>query len=108
MYDVIFDAVGKHSFAQTKGSLKHGGVYLATDGFWNLVLMLWTSRFGDKKVLFRIPPRYKQEDVALLAQLIEAGEYQAVLDRTYPLDQVAEASRYVETERKTGNVVLSV
>jgi NADPH:quinone reductase-like Zn-dependent oxidoreductase len=107
-YDVIFDAVGKHSFARTKGSLKHGGVYLATDGFRNLVLMLWTSRFGDKKVLFRIPPRYRQEDVVLLAQLIEGGKYQAVLDRTYPLDQVAEASRYVETERKTGNVVLRV
>ena len=108
IYDVIFDAVGKHSFARTKGSLKRGGVYLATDGFRNLVLMLWTSRFGDKKVLFRIPPRYKQEDVVLLTQLIEAGEYHAVLDRTYPLDQVVEASRYVETERKTGNVVLSV
>jgi NADPH:quinone reductase-like Zn-dependent oxidoreductase len=107
-YDVIFDAVGKHSFKRCKGSLKRAGMYLATDGFRNLTLAMWTSRFGDKKVLFSIPPRYTKKDVLLLKELIEAGRYRAVVDRTYPLEDVVEAARYVETEQKTGNVVLTV
>ena len=107
-YDVIFDAVGKHSFSRCKGSLRSGGIYLATDGFRNLILTLWTSRFGDKRVIFRIPPRSTKEDVLLLKELIETGTYRAVVDRRYPLDEVVEASRYVETEHKTGNVVLTV
>ena len=108
VYDVIFDAVGKHAFRRCKGSLKPGGAYLATDGLENLVWALWTARFGDKKVIFRIPPRYTQQDVLFLKELIEAGKYRAVIDRRYPLEDVVEASRYVETERKTGNVVLTV
>jgi NADPH:quinone reductase-like Zn-dependent oxidoreductase len=107
-YDVIFDAVGKHSFKRCKDSLKRGGIYLATDGFRNLTLMLWTSRIGDKKVLFRIPPRYTKQDVRFIRELIEAGKYWAVIDRSYPLEQVVDATRYVETEQKTGNVVLTV
>jgi NADPH:quinone reductase-like Zn-dependent oxidoreductase len=107
-YDVIFDAVGKHSFKRCKDSLKRGGFYLATDGFRNLTLMLWTSRIGDKKVLFRIPPRYTKQDVRFIRELIEAGKYRAVIDRSYPLEHVVDATRYVETEQKTGNVVLTV
>jgi NADPH:quinone reductase-like Zn-dependent oxidoreductase len=107
-YDVIFDAVGKHSFRRCKGSLKRGGSYLATDGLRNLILALWTARIGDKKVMFSIPPRYTKQDVLFLKELIEAGRYRAVIDRCYPLEDVVEASRYVETEQKTGNVVLTV
>ena len=107
-YDVIFDAVGKHSFRRCKGSLKRGGSYLATDGLQNLILALWTSRIGDKKVMFSIPPRYTKQDVVFLKELIEAGRYQAVIDRCYPLEDVVEAARYVETEQKTGNVVLTI
>src|SRR6266851_1203818 len=107
-YDVIFDAVGKHSFRRCKGSLKRGGSYLATDGFQNLMLALWTSRIGDKKVLFKLPPRYTQKDVLFLKELIEAGRYRAVIDRCYPLEDVVDAARYVETEQKTGNVVLTI
>jgi len=107
-YDVIFDAVGKHSFRRSKGSLRTGGKYLATDGLRNLILALWTSRFGDKKVMFSIPPRYTQQDVVLLKELIEAGDFRAVIDRSYPLQDIVEAARYVETEQKTGNVVLTV
>ena len=107
-YDVIFDAVGKHSFARCKGSLKRGGVYLATDGFRNLILALWTSRFGDKKVMFQLPPRYAKQDVVFLKELVEGGRYRAVIDRRYPLEDVIEAARYVETEQKTGNVVLTI
>ena len=108
IYDVILDAVGKHSFRRSRDSLRSGGSYLATDGLENLMLALWTPRFGDKKVLFRIPPRYTKQDVVFLKELIEAGEYRAVIDRTYPLEDVVDATRYVETEQKTGNVVLTV
>jgi NADPH:quinone reductase-like Zn-dependent oxidoreductase len=107
-YDFIFDAAGKLSFRRSKGSLKRGGRYLATDGFRNLILGLWTSRIGDKKVVFQIPPRSAKQDVLFLKELIEAGKYRAVIDRTYPLEQVVDATRYVETEQKTGNVVLTV
>jgi len=107
-YDVIFDAVGKHSFRRSKGSLRPGGKYLATDGLRNLILARWTSRFGDKRVMFSIPPRYTQQDVVLLKELIEAGDFRAVIDRSYPLQDIVEAARYVETEQKTGNVVLTI
>jgi NADPH:quinone reductase-like Zn-dependent oxidoreductase len=106
-YDVIFDAVGKHSFRRCRGSLKRGGAYVATDGFQNLWLAQWT-RIGDKKVLFPIPPHYTKKNVLFLKELIEAGKYRAVIDRRYPLEQVVEATNYVETQQKTGNVVLTV
>jgi NADPH:quinone reductase-like Zn-dependent oxidoreductase len=106
-YDVIFDAVGKHSFGRCRDSLNPGGIYLATDGLHNLLLAQWT-RFGDKKVIFPIPPRYTKQDVLFLEGLLEAGQYRAVIDRRYPLAEVVEANRYVDTEQKTGNVVLTV
>jgi NADPH:quinone reductase-like Zn-dependent oxidoreductase len=107
-YDVVFDAVGKHSFARCKASLKPGGVYVATDGFANLVLTLWTRRFGNRRVIFDVPPHFTKDDVLLLKNLIDASRYTVVIDRVYPMDQVVEAVRYVETEQKVGNVVLTV
>jgi NADPH:quinone reductase-like Zn-dependent oxidoreductase len=106
-YDVIFDAVGKHSFGRCRDSLNPGGIYVATDGLHNLLLAQWT-RFGDKKVIFPIPPRYTKQDVLFLKGLLEAGQYRPVIDRRYPLAEVVEANRYVDTEQKTGNVVLTV
>ena len=108
LYDVIFDAVGKESFGRCRDSLKPGGRYLATDKFENAWLSLWTRRFGDKRVIFDLPPRYTKADVLFLKKLIEDGEYRAVIDRTYRLDEVVDAARYVETEQKTGNVILVV
>jgi NADPH:quinone reductase-like Zn-dependent oxidoreductase len=107
-YDVIFDAVGKHLFKLCKESLKPGGSYLATDGLRNLMLALWTSRVGEKKVIFQLPPRYTKNDVLFLKEIIEAGKYKPVIDRCYPIEDVVEAARYVETEKKTGNVVLTI
>jgi NADPH:quinone reductase-like Zn-dependent oxidoreductase len=107
-YDVIFDAVGKHTFARCKSSLARDGAYVATDGVRNLFLALWTARIGEKKVLFPIPPHYTKKNVLFIKELIEAGEYRPVVDRSYPLADVVEATRYVETEQKVGNVVLSV
>lgn len=107
-YDAILDAVGNLTFSRCRGSLKRGGVYLATDGLQNLVLTLWTARIGDKRVRFPIPPKFTKQDVVFLKQLIEAGKYRAVIDRRYPLEEVVEATRYVETKQKTGNVVLTI
>ena len=84
------------------------GRYLATDGLGNLLRAVWTSRFGDKKVIFSIPPRYTKQDVYFLKGLVESGEFKPVVDRSYPLDDVVEASRYVETEQKVGNVILTL
>ncbi len=70
-------------------------------------LALVTRWIGDKRV--RLPiPKYTKEDVLLVARLVEEGKYRAVIDRTYPLEDVVEATTYVETGQKTGNVVLTV
>jgi NADPH:quinone reductase-like Zn-dependent oxidoreductase len=109
-YDVIMDAVGKHSFRRCRRSLKPGGRFLATDlGFmWHVpVLALWSRWFGDRKLLFPLSGSTK-DDLLLLEKLIETGEYRAVIDRRYPLEQVIEAAKYVETGQKTGNVVLTL
>jgi NADPH:quinone reductase-like Zn-dependent oxidoreductase len=106
-YDVILDAVGKYWFRRCRSSLKPGGLFVATDRLRNVVLALWTSRIGDKKVVFA-RPRHTKEDVLFLKGLIEDGKYRAVVDRVYPLEEVVEAARYVETWQKTGNVVLTL
>jgi NADPH:quinone reductase-like Zn-dependent oxidoreductase len=109
-YDIIFDAVGKHSFRRCRRSLKPRGIYIETDlGFmWHVPpLALLTRWIGDKRVTLPIP-KYTKESVLFVKELIEAGQYRAVIDRRYPLEQVVEATRYVETGQKTGNVVLTV
>jgi NADPH:quinone reductase-like Zn-dependent oxidoreductase len=107
-YDIIFDAVGKYSLRRSRGSLVRGGIYLPSDHLQNVFLAWWTARIGDRRVVFPIPPRYTKQDVCFLKGLIEAGRYRAVIDRRYPLSDVIVATRYVETKRKTGNVVLTV
>ncbi len=109
-YDVVFDAVGKSSFRRSRRSLKPGGIYAETDlGFmWHVPLLVLLTRWiGDRTVTLGIT-KYAKEDVLFLKRLIEAGEYRAVVDRTYPLEDVVEATRYVETGQKTGNVVVTV
>jgi len=109
-YDVIVDAVGKHSFRRCRRSLKPGGTYIETDlGFmWHVPpLALLTRVVGDKKVTLPIP-KYTKENVLFVKELIEAGKFRAVIDRRYSLEDVVEATKYVETGQKTGNVVLTV
>jgi len=106
-YDVILDAVGKHSFLRSRGSLKPGGLFVATDRLHNLVLALWTKRIGDKKVIFDMSKTTKR-DVLFFKELIEAGRYRPVIDRRYPLEDAVEAHRYVDAMVKTGNVVLTL
>jgi len=107
-YDVIFDAVGKHSFRRCRGSLNPGGIYVTMDlGYLYHVpfLALATRIVGSKRGTLGIG-RYRRDDLLLVKKLVEAGRYRPVIDRTYPLDDVVEAVRYVETGQKSGNVVL--
>lgn len=108
-YDVIFDAIGKRSFSQCKSSLSANGVYLSTVPSLSIMLqMLWTSKIGSKKAKFTASGlQQKKENLAFLAGLFEAGHMKAVIDKRYPLEQMAEAHRYVETGRKKGNVVIT-
>lgn len=106
-YDIIFDTVGKSSFAQCKDSLKRNGRYLPTTGLQNHFLMLWTSITSDKKVISGMSVE-KNEALAFLKDLIEAGKLKIIIDRCYPLEQIAEAHRYVEKGHKKGNVVITV
>ena len=107
-YDVIFDAVSKSSFLRCRGSLKKGGLYLATLPKLAVLLhMVWTSKFGDKKVK-NGSREATVEDLHFFKELIEAGKLRTVIDRRYPLEQTAEAFRYVEKGHKKGNVVITV
>jgi NADPH:quinone reductase-like Zn-dependent oxidoreductase len=106
-YDAVIDAVGKRrSFFRNRRSLKPGGVFVPTDGLRNLVLAPLT-RLGRRRMRFNVG-RPTKEDILFFKELIEAGEYRAVVDRVYPLEDVVAAMRYVDTWQKTGNVVLSV
>jgi NADPH:quinone reductase-like Zn-dependent oxidoreductase len=112
-YDLIFDTVGKCSFSACKGSLRDEGTYLATVPTPVMMLQaLWTAKRGSKKTKFVAaglrPAREKIKDLAFLTELIEAGKIKAVIDRCYPLEQIAEAHRYVEKGHKKGNVVITV
>jgi NADPH:quinone reductase-like Zn-dependent oxidoreductase len=106
-YDIVFDAVGKKSFRQCRRSLNSGGIYLPTDGLLNFPLAFVTSRIGDRKVLFAMP-RYSKDNLLFVRELVEQGRYRPVIDRTYPFEQVVEATKYVETGQKTGNVILTL
>jgi NADPH:quinone reductase-like Zn-dependent oxidoreductase len=109
-YDVIFDAVGKHSFRRCRRSLSPGGVYVTMDlGFmYHVPLAALATRFvGSRRAKLGIG-RYTKEDLLFVKRLGEQGKYRPVIDRSYELDEIVEAVRYVEAGQKTGNVVLRV
>jgi len=109
-FDFILDAVGKTSFFRCRSLLKTEGVFSATDlGPWyqNLILAAWSSFTGTGRVVFPTP-RSSQSFVEFLKARMEAGEFHAIIDRTYPLRDIVDAYRYVETERKAGIVVIEV
>ncbi|MEO8827718.1 NAD(P)-dependent alcohol dehydrogenase [Lapillicoccus sp.] len=109
-YDVVLDAVGKSSFGRCRRILKPGGVYISTElgfGAQNPVLALFAPLLRSRRVLFPIP-RHSQEMVEYLGSLMALGTFSPLVGRTYPLDQIVEAYRYVETGQKTGSVVIIV
>jgi NADPH:quinone reductase-like Zn-dependent oxidoreductase len=112
-YDIVFDTVGKRSFSECKGSLTENGIFLTTVPTPAIMLHgLWPAKSGSKKVKFVAaglrPARDKIKDLVFLTELIEAGKIKPVIDRRYPLEQAAEAHRYVEQGHKKGNVVITV
>jgi len=109
-YDFILDVVGKSSFFKCKKLLKPKGIYISSElGYLsqNIYLALFTPLFGGKKVLFPIPVD-KKEDILLFKKIVEEGKYKPVIDKIYTLDQIVEATKYVETKEKTGNVVIKI
>ncbi len=110
-YDVVLDAVGKSSFGRCKRLLKSGGIYLSSDLgplSLNPVLALITPLLGGKKVMFPIPPKRDRAVVNHFKELMESGAFTPVIDRSYRLDEIVEAYRYVESGQKIGNVLISV
>ncbi|OYU94706.1 MAG: NAD(P)-dependent alcohol dehydrogenase [Bacteroidetes bacterium B1(2017)] len=109
-FDVILDMVGKSSFGKCKKILKPKGIYISSElGAYsqNIFYALFTPVFAGKKVLFPIPTD-TIEDIEFFKKLIEEGKYKPIIDRTYSLEQIVEATRYVETGMKTGNVVIEL
>lgn len=109
-YDFVFDAVGKSSFGQAKKVLKQNGIYISTElgkngeNVWRFL----TTKFGSgPRLLFPLPIA-SQQDVEFLKTLASAGHFKPLIDRIYPLDQIVEAYRYVESRQKLGNVIIQI
>jgi len=107
-YDVIFDVVGKSSFSDCLRCLRKDGFYLlGNPGLSQHARALWTSTTRGKKVV-RWSGSYDAGELVFLRELIQAGKIRSVIDRRYPLEQTADAHRYVDTGQKMGNVVITV
>ena len=107
-YDVVFDVVGKSSFSGCISSLKKNGFYLIANPKLSLIIRgIWTSKTSSKNVITGLP-KQRVEDLIYLRELIKAGKLKSVIDRRYPLEQTAEAHRYVETGEKKGNIIITV
>ena len=104
-YDIIFDTVDKSSFFRCKKSLRDKGLFLTVD--WPFLIGLWTSLFSNKKVIIGMAPD-RIEDLIYIKELVESKKIKPVIDKTYPLEEVVEAYRYVDTGRKRGNVILKI
>ncbi len=108
--DVVLDTVGKSSFGPCRRVLKPGEIYIWSEMgplAQNPRLALIAPLHRGKKVLVPFPKR-DQEMVGQVRELIESGKFTPVIDRTYPLEEIVEAYRYVETGQKIGNVIISL
>ncbi len=109
-YDVIFDAVGKSSFARCQDALKPGGVYMTTVPSLNILAQMARTRLGGSKRAVFAATGFSQsrEKLDFLRELLATGQLRSVVDSCYPLTDIAAAHRYVETGRKRGNLVVQV
>lgn len=107
-YDVIFDAVNAISVSRSMKSLnKNGIMILSAAGMSEMLQGLWISMTSNKRVLTGVIS-HKATDIIFLKELIEAGKFKPVIDRTYPLEQIAEAHAYAEKGRKKGNIAINI
>ena len=108
-YDIIFDTTGKSPFSGCVKALKQKGIYLRAVHMTvpSIVRGVLTSMTGSKKVIGGVATERK-ENLVFLKELIEVGKFKPVIDRRYPLDQIAEAHRYVDKGHKKGNVAITV
>lgn len=107
-YDLIFDILGKSSFSSCKNALKQKGIYLlASFKIKQLFQMLWTSITPGKKVVCTLSSE-NPKDLVFIKELVEAGKIKSIIDRCYPLEQTAEAHRYIEKGYKTGSVIITI
>ncbi len=108
-YDLIFDTAAKSSFSRCKGSLNENGRYLITTGnmLVNYLQAFWTSMVGSRRVIVGMSIE-KTKSLIFIKELVEAGMVKPVMDKRYPLEQIAEAHRYVDEGHKKGNVVITI
>lgn len=106
-YDLIFDTLGKAPFSSSKKSLKQNGLYVtAVVDYREIAQIIWTSKFGSKKIISGIAGE-SPDDLNFIRNLIEEGKIETVIDRRYPMEQIAEAHSYVDKGHKKGNVVIN-
>ncbi len=111
-YDIIFDAVAKSSFSRCKKALTEEGIYLTTVPSASIMLNMLLSSFSKRKAVFAATglrkPAEKREDLNLISAMIDTGKLKAIIGRTFTLEQMADAHRYVGTGHKKGNCVIQV
>jgi NADPH:quinone reductase-like Zn-dependent oxidoreductase len=108
VYDVIFDVVGTVSFSRSERSITQNGTYLLANPLGSQMLRGPLTRMTSSKKVIMQTASPSAQDLIFLRELIEAGKIKTVIDRRYPLEQIAEAHRYVEKGGKKGNVVITV
>ncbi len=113
-YNYVFDTVGKSSFAKCRPLLQSGGIYISSDlgymsqnVFLPFITPIIKPMLGNKKTIFPIPTDVRRS-ILFIKKLIEEGKFKTVIDRSYPLEQIIEAYKYVEKGQKTGNVVITM
>ena len=108
-YDLIFEILGRSSFSKIKRSLKPDGIYLAASFKMKALLqMLWTSIIGSKQKVICAFANETPDSLIFVKKLVEEGKIKAIVDKSFPMEQAAEAHRYVESGYKKGNVVITM
>jgi NADPH:quinone reductase-like Zn-dependent oxidoreductase len=108
LYYVVFDVTGKGSFSGCLRLLRENGVYVMGNlGLMRMVRGRWVSLVGRKRVIAGFAT-YKHEDLAILRELLDENKIRSVIDKRYPLEEIAEAHRYVDSGQKKGNVIITI